>query len=66
VDGFLAANYPGNESEMFRKLSETQPIGRMGTPLEVANLALFLCSEEASFITGSDYKIDGGFITLNT
>jgi 2-keto-3-deoxy-L-fuconate dehydrogenase len=66
VDGFLAANYPGNESEMFRKLSETQPVGRMGTPLEVANLALFLCSEEASFITGSDYKIDGGFITLNT
>jgi NAD(P)-dependent dehydrogenase (short-subunit alcohol dehydrogenase family) len=66
VDGFLAANYPGREAEMFQKLSHTQPLGRMGKPTEIANLALYLCAEESSFITGSDYKIDGGFITLNT
>lgn len=65
VDGFLAKNYPGKEAEMFEKLSKTQPIGRMGTPEEVASLALFLCSNEAAFITGCDYPIDGGFITLN-
>ena len=65
VDGFLAKNYPGKEKEMFEKLSATQPIGRMGTPEEIANLALFLCSDEAGFITGSDYPIDGGFIKLN-
>lgn len=65
VDGFLAKNYPGKEAEMFEKLSKTQPIGRMGTPEEVASLALFLCSDEAAFITGCDYPIDGGFITLN-
>ena len=65
VDGFLAKNYPGREAEMFERLSKTQPIGRMARPEEVAALALYLCSDEASFITGSDYPIDGGFITLN-
>lgn len=66
VDGFLKKNYPGREQEMFEKLSKTQPIGRMGTPDEIANLILYLCSDEASFITGTDYAIDGGFITLNS
>lgn len=65
VDGFLAANYPGREKEMFEALSKTQPIGRMGTPGEVAHLALYLCSDEAAFITGTDFPIDGGFIKLN-
>jgi 2-keto-3-deoxy-L-fuconate dehydrogenase len=66
VDGFLKKNYPGQEAEMFEKLSKTQPIGRMGKPIEVAHQVLYLCSEEASFITGSDFSIDGGFITLNS
>lgn len=65
VDGFIKQNYPGREEEMFGNLSKTQPLGRMGKPEEVANLALFLCSDEASFITGNDYPIDGGFIKLN-
>lgn len=64
VDGFLARSYPGREAEMFEALSKTQPIGRMGTPDEVAELALFLCSDAASFITGSNYAIDGGFVSL--
>jgi len=66
VDGFIAKNYPGREKEMFEKLSKSQPIGRMGLPEEIANLALYLCSDEAAFITGTDYPIDGGFIKLNT
>lgn len=66
VDGFLKANYPGRESEMFEKLSKTQPVGRMAEPKEIAHLALYLCSDESSFITGCDYPIDGGFINLNT
>jgi len=66
VDGFLKANYPGKEEEMFQKLSRTQPIGRMGKPSEIAALALYLCSEEAGFVTGCDYPIDGGFVKLNT
>jgi 2-keto-3-deoxy-L-fuconate dehydrogenase len=66
VDGFLKANYPGKEKEMFEKLSKTQPIGRMAKPEEIASLALYLCSDEASFVTGTDYPIDGGFIRLNS
>ena len=65
VDGFIAKNYPGEESVIFEKLSKSQPIGRMGKPSEIAALALYLCSDEAGFITGTDYPIDGGFITLN-
>jgi 2-keto-3-deoxy-L-fuconate dehydrogenase len=64
VDGYLRRNYPGKEREMFEKLEKSQPIGRMGQPEEIAALALFLCSDEASFITGSDYPIDGGFLNL--
>jgi NAD(P)-dependent dehydrogenase (short-subunit alcohol dehydrogenase family) len=66
VDGYLKENYPGKEKEMFDKLSATQPIGRMGEPDEIAGLALYLCSDAASFITGANYKIDGGFSTLNS
>jgi len=65
VDGFIAKNYAGKEQEIFEKLSKSQPIGRMGKPDEVAALALYLCSDEAGFITGCDYPIDGGFIKLN-
>jgi len=64
VDGFLAKSYPGREREMFEQLSRTQPIGRMGRPEVIAELALFLCSDAASFITGCNYAIDGGFVTL--
>lgn len=65
VDGFISKNYPGKEAEMFEKLSKTQPIGRMGKTEEVANLAVYLCSDEAAFITGTNFPIDGGFIKLN-
>ncbi len=65
VDGFLAKNYPNNIEEMFAKLSASQPIGRMAKPEEIASLALYLCSDEAGFVTGCDYPIDGGFIRLN-
>lgn len=64
VDGYLKNNYPGQEDEMFEQLSKTQPIGRMGQPEEIADLVLFLCSDKAGFITGTDYPIDGGFIRL--
>jgi 2-keto-3-deoxy-L-fuconate dehydrogenase len=65
VDGFITKNYAGQEDEIFEKLSKSQPIGRMGKPEEVASLALYLCSDEAGFVTGCDYPLDGGFIKLN-
>ena len=64
VDGFLARNYPGREADQMQVLAKSQPIGRMGTPAEIATLALYLCSEESSFLTGVDYPIDGGFFNL--
>lgn len=64
VDAFLHKHYPGNEEEMFKTLSNAQPIGRMGSPDEVASLALFLCSDRATFLTGADIPLDGGFINL--
>ncbi len=64
VDDYLQKHYPGREAEMFDKLAKSQPIGRMAEPAEVASLALFLCSDDASFITGVDYPLDGGFINL--
>jgi len=64
VDDYLRKNYPGHEKEMYERLAKSQPLGRMGEPAEVASLALFLCSEEASFITGVDYPLDGGFFNL--
>jgi 2-keto-3-deoxy-L-fuconate dehydrogenase len=64
VDGYLKNTYPGREAEMFKRLSDYQPVGRMGTPEEVAALALYLCSDEASFITGQAYPIDGGVLVF--
>ncbi|MBM3787991.1 MAG: SDR family oxidoreductase [Acidobacteria bacterium] len=64
VDGFIAKNYPGREAEMFDKLSKAQPIGRMAQPEEIAHAALFLCSDEASFITGTALPVDGGTLTI--
>jgi NAD(P)-dependent dehydrogenase (short-subunit alcohol dehydrogenase family) len=64
VDEYLEKYYPDSKDEMFQKLSKAQPVGRMGTPEEVAALALFLCSDEASFITGAAYPIDGGTLSI--
>jgi 2-keto-3-deoxy-L-fuconate dehydrogenase len=64
VDGFVAKNYPGREEEMMQKLGESQPIGRMAQPDEVASLAVWLCSDGSSFVTGANYPLDGGFIHL--
>jgi 2-keto-3-deoxy-L-fuconate dehydrogenase len=65
VDGYIRKNYPGQETEMFEKLSKSQPIGRMGEPKEIAAVALFLCSDEAAYVTGSNYAVDGGALRLS-
>jgi len=66
IDDYLKQHYPDKEKEVFDAISKTQPIGRMGKPDEVAQLITYLCSDEAGFVTGSFYPIDGGFLTLNT
>jgi 2-keto-3-deoxy-L-fuconate dehydrogenase len=64
VDGFIRQNYPGKEAEMFKALSLTQPVGRMAKPEEVAGLAVYLCSDLATFLTGADLPFDGGVLNL--
>jgi 2-keto-3-deoxy-L-fuconate dehydrogenase len=64
VDGYLQRNYPGREAEMLAVLEKTQPIGRMSKPEEVAGLAVYLCSDLASFLTGADIPFDGGLLNL--
>jgi 2-keto-3-deoxy-L-fuconate dehydrogenase len=64
VDGYLKRNYPGKEAEMLHTLAQTQPVGRMARPEEVAGLAVYLCSDAASFLTGADIPFDGGVLNL--
>jgi NAD(P)-dependent dehydrogenase (short-subunit alcohol dehydrogenase family) len=64
ADGYLAKNYPDKQDEMFQELSSYKPIGRMGQPDEVAGLIAYLGSDEAAFVTGSAYDIDGGVTLL--
>ena len=61
VEGFLE-KYHKNEKEKVRaELNQRQPIGRLGRPEEVAQLALYLSSEAAGFVHGSVFTIDGGW-----
>ncbi len=62
VDQMLKEYYPGREAAMFEQLAKSQPLGRMGTPEEVAALTLYLCSNESAFITGQAFPIDGGIL----
>ena len=62
VDEYVARHYAGRERETLAQLAAYQPIGRMGTSEEVAHLALYLCSDEAAFVTGQAYPIDGGVL----
>ncbi|HCK41025.1 MAG TPA: short-chain dehydrogenase [Planctomycetaceae bacterium] len=64
VDGYLKDNYPGREEEIYKSLAEYQPLGRMGKPEEIAAALLYLCSDEAAFVTGCALSIDGGVTSL--
>lgn len=48
--------------EVFQRWGQSHPLGRIGTPEEVAELAAFLASDRAAFCTGGDYKVDGGLL----
>ncbi|WP_394794481.1 SDR family NAD(P)-dependent oxidoreductase [Armatimonas sp.] len=65
VDAYLTKNYPGKEAEQLAVLSAAQPMGRMGQPSEIAALVAYLCSDEASFVTGAAYDIDGGVMAMH-
>ena len=62
VGGKVEPGETGEEAA-YRELAEETPMGRLGTPEEVAGAALFLCGEGASFITGQVLGVSGGLIT---
>jgi NAD(P)-dependent dehydrogenase (short-subunit alcohol dehydrogenase family) len=61
VEGYLEKFHKHNKEEMREELRARQPVGRLGTPEEVASLVRYLASDEASFVTGSLVTIDGGW-----
>jgi len=61
VEGYLEKYHKHEKEKVRAELNQRQPIGRLGRPEEIANLALYLCSPEAAFVTGSVIAIDGGW-----
>jgi 2-keto-3-deoxy-L-fuconate dehydrogenase len=61
VEAYLEKYHKHEKEKMMAELHARQPVGRMGQPLEVANMALYLCSNEAAFVHGSVLTIDGGW-----
>jgi NAD(P)-dependent dehydrogenase (short-subunit alcohol dehydrogenase family) len=61
VEGYLEKYHMHEKEKVRAELNQRQPIGRLGKPEEIANLALYLCSPEAAFVTGSVIAIDGGW-----
>jgi NAD(P)-dependent dehydrogenase (short-subunit alcohol dehydrogenase family) len=61
VEGYLDKYHKHEKEEMRAQLHARQPIGRMGKPIEIAHMALYLCSAEAEFVNGSVITIDGGW-----
>lgn len=61
VEGYLEKYHKQEKEEVRQQLNQRQPVGRLGKPTEIANLALYLVSEEAGFMNGSVIPIDGGW-----
>jgi NAD(P)-dependent dehydrogenase (short-subunit alcohol dehydrogenase family) len=61
VEGYLEKYHKHEKEKVRAELNQRQPIGRLGKPEEIANLALYLASDEAGFVNGSVVSIDGGW-----
>jgi NAD(P)-dependent dehydrogenase (short-subunit alcohol dehydrogenase family) len=61
VEGYLEKFHKHNKEEMRAELRARQPIGRLGEPREIASMVRYLASDEAAFINGSLFTIDGGW-----
>ena len=61
VEAYLENYHKHEKTEMREQLNKRQPVGRLGKPEEIGYLALYLASEQAEFVTGADYAIDGGW-----
>jgi NAD(P)-dependent dehydrogenase (short-subunit alcohol dehydrogenase family) len=52
----------GKKKEAIEQFTALEPVGRMGQPEEIANAVVWMCSDEASFVTGHAMAVDGGFV----
>lgn len=62
IDTEMIDRFTHGSEEAEAQLAESEPVGRMGTPEEIANAVVWLCSDGASFVTGQALAVDGGFI----
>jgi NAD(P)-dependent dehydrogenase (short-subunit alcohol dehydrogenase family) len=61
VEGYLEKFYKDNKDEVRAELRARQPLGRLGQPAEIASMVRYLASDEAAFVTGSLFTMDGGW-----
>lgn len=61
VESYLEKYHKHEKEQVRSQLNQRQPVGRLGKPMEIAKLALYLASDEAAFVTGSIMTIDGGW-----
>ena len=62
IDTPMIQRFTNDDAAAEAALVSMEPVGRIGTPQEVAELALFLASERSSFVTGAIIPVDGGFV----
>jgi NAD(P)-dependent dehydrogenase (short-subunit alcohol dehydrogenase family) len=63
-EGGLADQQGGDRDEVLRKVGAGRPLGRLARPEEIAAVIVFLCSERASYVTGSAWSADGGTVPI--
>lgn len=64
IDTEMVQRAAEDDPDSIEQFVQMQPLGRMGTPEEIANVVVWLCSDEASFVTGNAYPVDGGYMAL--
>jgi NAD(P)-dependent dehydrogenase (short-subunit alcohol dehydrogenase family) len=62
IDTEMITRFTHNDPEAAAQLLQTEPVGRMGEPAEIADTVVWLCSDRASFVTGQALAVDGGFV----
>lgn len=62
IDTPMVERFTHDNPAALGQLTQTEPVGRLGRPQEVAQLALFLASDRSSFVTGAIIPVDGGFV----
>jgi len=63
-EGGLAEQMGGDKEKNLAKVAAGRPLGRLARPHEIAAVIVFLCSDRASYVTGSAWSVDGGTVPI--